>query len=307
MELTDRPERRHPPQLTDLGPGRSSRPGSSSSCCWLPALVPHRGDRLRDDRLLDPDRAQPDLLRRLTLNLLTLMGLALGFGLIVDNSIVVLENIYRKLAGGGGARDGRREGGPRRGAPDPGVDGTTLIVFVPFVYLQGELADLLRAAGDRGGAHAPGFDLRGVHVHSRAHGPAPAPGRWRGWRGAGGVGGLEGAPTGTTRDAARHTASAFAGIARPLHPLLLGAPRSHAALPLAGHGPSPRLPSESYHLFDKHVTAGDLGRGWGQRSYIERPHHAAPGLGPGADRRADPLLRGPARGDARGPGAFRPT
>ena len=32
----------------------------------------------------------------LSLNLLTLMGLALGFGLVVDNSIVVLENIYRR-------------------------------------------------------------------------------------------------------------------------------------------------------------------------------------------------------------------
>ncbi|MBR9988963.1 MAG: efflux RND transporter permease subunit, partial [Gemmatimonadetes bacterium] len=32
----------------------------------------------------------------LTLNLLTLMGLAMGFGLVVDNAIVVLENIYRR-------------------------------------------------------------------------------------------------------------------------------------------------------------------------------------------------------------------
>ena len=32
----------------------------------------------------------------MTLNLLTLMGLAMGFGLIVDNSIVVLENVYRR-------------------------------------------------------------------------------------------------------------------------------------------------------------------------------------------------------------------
>ena len=32
-----------------------------------------------------------------TLNVLTLMGLAMGFGLIVDNAIVVLENIYRRV------------------------------------------------------------------------------------------------------------------------------------------------------------------------------------------------------------------
>lgn len=35
----------------------------------------------------------------LSLNILTLMGLAMGFGLIVDNSIVVLENIYRRWQG----------------------------------------------------------------------------------------------------------------------------------------------------------------------------------------------------------------
>ncbi|NJD20783.1 MAG: efflux RND transporter permease subunit, partial [Gemmatimonadetes bacterium] len=35
-----------------------------------------------------------------SLNLLTLMGLAMGFGLIVDNAIVVLENTYRRWQGG---------------------------------------------------------------------------------------------------------------------------------------------------------------------------------------------------------------
>ena len=41
-----------------------------------------------------------------TLNVLTLMGLAMGFGLIVDNAIVVLENIYRKREGGRSGRAG---------------------------------------------------------------------------------------------------------------------------------------------------------------------------------------------------------
>ena len=36
----------------------------------------------------------------LTLNVLTLMGLAMGFGLVIDNAVVVLENIYRRVRPG---------------------------------------------------------------------------------------------------------------------------------------------------------------------------------------------------------------
>ncbi|HEX7048689.1 MAG TPA: efflux RND transporter permease subunit [Longimicrobiales bacterium] len=74
-----------------------------------------------------------------TLNVLTLMGLAMGFGLIVDNAIVVLENIYRL----------RRDGVPASVAAERGArevvlavlaaTGTTVVVLIPFVYLQGEL------------------------------------------------------------------------------------------------------------------------------------------------------------------------
>ncbi|MCI0436671.1 MAG: efflux RND transporter permease subunit [Gemmatimonadetes bacterium] len=74
-----------------------------------------------------------------TLNVLTLMGLAMGFGLVVDNAIVVLENTYRR----------RRLGeepqvAARRGAGDVALailasTGTTVVVLIPFVYLQGEL------------------------------------------------------------------------------------------------------------------------------------------------------------------------
>ncbi|HSM07065.1 MAG TPA: efflux RND transporter permease subunit [Longimicrobiales bacterium] len=75
----------------------------------------------------------------LTLNLLTLMGLALGFGLIVDNSIVVLENVYRRWQGGEGAATAAERGAVEVALPILASTATTLIVFVPFVYLQGEL------------------------------------------------------------------------------------------------------------------------------------------------------------------------
>jgi hydrophobic/amphiphilic exporter-1 (mainly G- bacteria), HAE1 family len=75
----------------------------------------------------------------LTLNLLTLMGLALGFGLIVDNSIVVLENVYRRWYGGEDADSAAEFGAREVVLPILASTATTLIVFVPFVYLQGDL------------------------------------------------------------------------------------------------------------------------------------------------------------------------
>ncbi len=76
-----------------------------------------------------------------TLNVLTLMGLAMGFGLIVDNAIVVLENIYRKIQQGSQSTVAQAaEAGAREVMlPIVAATLTTLIVFVPFVYLQGEL------------------------------------------------------------------------------------------------------------------------------------------------------------------------
>ena len=74
-----------------------------------------------------------------SLNLLTLMGLAMGFGLIVDNSIVVLENIYRRWQSGTRRDEATRKGASQVVLPIIAATSTTLIVFVPFVYLQDEL------------------------------------------------------------------------------------------------------------------------------------------------------------------------
>jgi hydrophobic/amphiphilic exporter-1 (mainly G- bacteria), HAE1 family len=75
----------------------------------------------------------------LSLNLLTLMGIAMGFGLVVDNAIVVLENIYRRRRRGENAPDAARHGTTEVVLPIVAATGTTLVVLIPFVYLQGEL------------------------------------------------------------------------------------------------------------------------------------------------------------------------
>ena len=74
-----------------------------------------------------------------TLNVLTLMGLAMGFGTIVDNAIVVLENIYRRARGGEAAPVAAHQGTREVVLPIFAATMTNIVVLLPFVYLQGEL------------------------------------------------------------------------------------------------------------------------------------------------------------------------
>jgi HAE1 family hydrophobic/amphiphilic exporter-1 len=75
----------------------------------------------------------------LSLNMLTLMGLVMGFGMIDDNAIVVLENIYRLRREGLSSRQAAEQGTSEMVLPVIAGTLTTMIVVVPFVYLQGEL------------------------------------------------------------------------------------------------------------------------------------------------------------------------
>lgn len=74
-----------------------------------------------------------------TLNVLTLMGLAMGFGLIVDNAIVVLENIYRRARSGEPAMAAADTGTREVVLPILAATLTNIVVLLPFVYLQGEM------------------------------------------------------------------------------------------------------------------------------------------------------------------------
>jgi HAE1 family hydrophobic/amphiphilic exporter-1 len=73
-----------------------------------------------------------------TLNLMTLGGLALGVGMMVDSSIVVLENIFRRRSENGEAPEqasveGAREVGPAIIASTI----TTLVIFLPLIFVRG--------------------------------------------------------------------------------------------------------------------------------------------------------------------------
>jgi len=75
----------------------------------------------------------------LTLNVLTLMGLAMGFGVVIDNAVVVLENIYRRARPGEDPADAAERGAKEVVLAVLAATATNVIVFVPFVYLQGEV------------------------------------------------------------------------------------------------------------------------------------------------------------------------
>jgi HAE1 family hydrophobic/amphiphilic exporter-1 len=73
-----------------------------------------------------------------TLNLMTLGGLALGVGMMVDNSIVVLENIYRLRAERGTAPvDASIRGADEVATAITASTITTLVIFLPLVFVRG--------------------------------------------------------------------------------------------------------------------------------------------------------------------------
>lgn len=73
----------------------------------------------------------------LTLNMVSLGGLALGLGMLVDNSIVVLENIYRFRQDGYTGIDASKLAAEEVGTAIFASTLTTVAVFLPIVYVQG--------------------------------------------------------------------------------------------------------------------------------------------------------------------------
>ena len=72
-----------------------------------------------------------------TLNLMTLGGLALGVGMLVDNAIVVLENIYRLREGHLDAKNAAITGTSEVSNAIIASTITTLTIFLPLVFIRG--------------------------------------------------------------------------------------------------------------------------------------------------------------------------
>ncbi len=73
----------------------------------------------------------------ISLNIISLSGLALGIGMLVDNSIVVIENIYRLRKEGVPARQAAVQGASQVAGAIAASTLTTVCVFAPIVFTEG--------------------------------------------------------------------------------------------------------------------------------------------------------------------------
>ncbi|MDX1384616.1 MAG: efflux RND transporter permease subunit, partial [Thermoanaerobaculia bacterium] len=78
-----------------------------------------------------------------SLNIVTLGGLALGAGMLVDNAIVVVESIYRRLAAGDAPALAAARGTGQVAGAITASTLTTCVVFLPVLFVQGLAARLI--------------------------------------------------------------------------------------------------------------------------------------------------------------------
>lgn len=79
----------------------------------------------------------------ISLNMMSLSGLALGIGMLVDNSIVVIENIYRLRSKGVGAARAAVQGTKQVAGAIIASTLTTVCVFLPMVFTAGTVRELM--------------------------------------------------------------------------------------------------------------------------------------------------------------------
>lgn len=82
-----------------------------------------------------------------TLNVISLSGLALGVGMLVDNSIVVIENIYRLRGEGYSAKEAAVKGAGEVAGAIVASTLTTVCVFLPIVFTEGITRQLFADMG----------------------------------------------------------------------------------------------------------------------------------------------------------------
>lgn len=80
----------------------------------------------------------------LTLNIMTLGGLALGAGMLVDNAIVVIESIFRNQEKGLNRKEASVTGTSEVAGAVIASTLTTIVVFLPIVYLHGAIGELFK-------------------------------------------------------------------------------------------------------------------------------------------------------------------
>jgi multidrug efflux pump len=82
-----------------------------------------------------------------SINVLTMLGIVLATGLVVDDGIVVTENIYKKLEGGMNKYQAAKEGSKEIFFAVISTSITLAIVFLPILFLQGFVGRLFKEFG----------------------------------------------------------------------------------------------------------------------------------------------------------------
>ncbi|MFN2423206.1 MAG: efflux RND transporter permease subunit, partial [Cryomorphaceae bacterium] len=82
-----------------------------------------------------------------SVNILTLLGIVLGTGLVVDDAIVVLENIYKKVEDGMKPREAAFQGSKEIFFAVISTTVTLVAVFLPIMFLEGITGRLFREFG----------------------------------------------------------------------------------------------------------------------------------------------------------------
>jgi len=80
----------------------------------------------------------------ITLNMMTLGGLALAVGMLVDSAIVVLENIYRFRSEGYSRKEAAIKGASEVGMAITASTLTTIAVFLPIVFIDGMIGTIFK-------------------------------------------------------------------------------------------------------------------------------------------------------------------
>ena len=75
----------------------------------------------------------------MSINIISLLGLVIGIGCLIDTSIVVLENIFRHHEKGRSAFDSALIGSKEVGLAVFALTVTNVIVFLPIVFIEGEI------------------------------------------------------------------------------------------------------------------------------------------------------------------------
>jgi CzcA family heavy metal efflux pump len=80
-----------------------------------------------------------------TLNLMSLGGLAVAIGLVIDDAVVIVENIYRHVGAGASVEFAAEKGTQELIGPVIGSTLTTVVVFLPLGFLKGAVGEFFVA------------------------------------------------------------------------------------------------------------------------------------------------------------------